>query len=1257
MRVLELASEPMARSVDDTNLVQSTIGAEIRRRAELQPDHPALVASGFAPLSYRDLQRLVDEVRVALRQAGFGRGARIAISVRNGPQAALAIVAIACSAVSIPLNPRQTLAEIETSLAALQPDAVLVTKGADSAARRVAEREGITIIEATQTKDNDVVLGISASATSVAEPRDEFSDPQPSEPAFILQTSGTSSEPKLIPTSHCNMIAAAARVQAWFDLTPEDRCLCVSPVFYAHGLHVTVFAALLSGGTIAFPKDAAKFDYSEWFEALRPTWYSAGPTLHRLVLDHIKSRADAKIHHSLRFVLSGGAPLPRVVLEGLEQTLGVPVVEHYGSSEGMQICSNLLPPRPSKRGTVGVPWPDTIRIVGDDGRQLPAGEWGEILVGGPTVVSRYLDAPELSRISFVDGWFKTGDIGSIDEDGFLALHGRKDDMINRGGEKISPVEIDNALMRHAAVAEAASFPVPHPRLGEDLAAAVVLRPGISATPVELRSYLQGQLAPFKIPRRIVIYDQLPKGQTGKVLRRRLAESVKEIAAVETPIAALRSGEDAPADRKPASWLIEIWERLLKTAPVSADDDFFESGGDSLIAMEMLAELERFTGRTISNSILLEAPTICQLAQRLSEPDHQRPTSLALLNSGGREPPLFYFHSDFNGYGYSAIQLARLLGPDQPVWVVHPHGIGNDTIPSTIEAMAADRLPLILRAEAEGPFRLCGGCVAGIVAFEVARLLVAAGKKVELVVMLDPPTINARRPVQLLFSTMRRARPLFGPVVDLAMTWTWFRCMELQKFCNVSWARRWSAMVKRVPNLVRSGTGQEDTSGVDWPSGYAVALSNYSPTHLAVRVIFFSIDYGGGAWRRICSGLEEINSGGNHFHPDFANVAKRLTAFLQSSAPAEMPAAALRSVKVAPVDSNLISQLTKIWERLLNTTPLSPDDDFFENGGDSLLATELLAELERLTGKTISSSILIDAPTIHQLAKKLSEPDHSTSTSLTHLNSSGSLPPLFYFDGDFNGNGYSAIQLARLLGPDQPVWIVPPHGTGNDPIPSSIEAMAVSRIPLILEAQPEGPFQLCGGCVAGIVAFEVARILIAAGKRVEVVVMLDPPTINARWSIQLLFSIMSRARPLFGPATELAMARIWFGFAQFQKFCNISRRRRWTAILKRVRNLTVSGTDQEDPESSIAAACDIPSVEGSFLDHRNDDKFTRITAALSNYSPRPLAVRVAYIKVDYGAGVWRRLSPDLEIIKSPGDHYHPDFADVAKHLKVILPARK
>ena len=883
MQAVELS--PKAKARLGACIASSTVGGEIQRRADLQPDHFAVVASGFAPLSYRELQGLIDEVRAVLRLNGFGRNARIAVAIRNGPHAAISVVAVACSAISIPLNPQQTIGEIEMCLAALRPDGVLVAKGVDSAARRVAERQDITLIEVTQTKDGNLGFSIAAPKASAAAARDLSDEPDTDAIAFILQTSGTSDQPKLVPTRHRNMLAAAARVHAWFDLTQEDCCLSVSPVFYAHGLHVTVFAPLLSGGTIAFPKDASRFDYAEWFGNLKPTWYSAGPTLHRLVFDQLKSRADARAEHALRFILSGGAPLPRNVLEGLQQTLGVPVVEHYGSSEGMQICSNLLPPRSSKLGTVGVPLPDTIRIVGDDDRRLPVGERGEILVGGQTVVSGYLNSPEPDRVSFVDGWFRTGDIGSLDADGFLTLHGRKDDLINRGGEKISPAEIDAALIRHPAVADAAAFSVAHPRLGESVAAAVVLHPGTSVTPFQLRRFLQEHLASFKVPQQIFIRDELPKGQTGKVVRRQLTEFLQN-ASSTTEISAARPLDDTSVDGDLITKLTAIWERLLKTSPVFPDDDFFEKGGDSLLAMEMLLDLELLAGRPIPSSILLEAPTITRLARKLSEATDTERKHLIQLNQSGHQTPLVYFHGQYLWYGNSAAALAKLLGPDQPLLVVEPHGMGNEPIPSTIETMAADRLPLILNAQPEGPYRLCGNCLGGVVAFEVARMLIARGKTVELVIMLDTPTTNAHRSVQLLCATVRRARPLPGPIVKVAAGWTWFWCAQIQKFYNISWIRRLTAIQMRVRHLVgRGGTRDDYIPATEIAflgrftdartSRYAYAMSKYKPRPLDVRVIHFSVDFAGKPWRRVSHDLEIIKSPGNHYDYDFPHIAAHI----------------------------------------------------------------------------------------------------------------------------------------------------------------------------------------------------------------------------------------------------------------------------------------------------------------------------------------------------------------------------------------------
>jgi acyl-CoA synthetase (AMP-forming)/AMP-acid ligase II len=880
---------------------KSTIGDAIQRRAELQPDHAAIVATGFAPLSYRELQSLIQEVRAALRAERLGSKARIAIAIPNGPQAALAIVAVSSSAVSIPINPKQTLREIEICLTALQPDAVLLINGADSIARQVAKKIGVKTIEAKLSNEGSLGFTIVASKTAVSPESGEFDEPHPDAPAFILQTSGTTSEPKLIPFSHRNMIAAANRLQTWFNLTPQDRCLSVSPVFYSHGLKVTVFTPLLSGGTVAFTSDASSFDFAEWFGFLKPTWYSAGPTLHRLIFDQTQWRADAKTGHSLRYILSGGAPLPRKVLEGLQDTLGVPVVEHYGSSEAAQIAANLLPPGRSKLGTCGIPWPDTVRIVGEDGLELPAGEEGEVLVSGPTLMAGYLNAPELNRACFIDGWFKTGDIGAIDKDGFLTLMGRKNDIINRGGEKISPIEIDDVLMSHPTIAEAAAFSIPHARLGEDVAAAVVLRPGMTATPTEIRRYLQDKVASFKVPRRIIIRDQLPKGKTGKVQRRRLTDSWEEMIAALPRIQAPQLVENA-VENGLVSGLLTIWERLLKTTHLSVDDDFFDKGGDSLLAAEMLVDLESMVGETIPGSILFEATTVRQLSRKLSQIGGLQQKNLIKMNSGGKRLPLIYFHGNFNAFGRSAITLAKILGPNQPVIVIAPHGTDAEPIPRSIEAMAADRLSLILDAQPEGPYRLGGKCLGGIVAFEVARLLVNAGKEVEMVVMLDPPTINARKSIQFLFSMMGKTGPIMGPVLEHAMAWAWFRGVQLQRFWNYPWSRRGAAIRRRLPRTRANEEKPDDTGNsleraapiiANGPatqsdemlaigqftdartSRYAAAMSNYLPTPLAVRIVYVKVDFGIGAWRRLSPDVEVVTSPGTHEFIDFADVAEHL----------------------------------------------------------------------------------------------------------------------------------------------------------------------------------------------------------------------------------------------------------------------------------------------------------------------------------------------------------------------------------------------
>lgn len=832
-----------------------TLGQVIGRTASRCPHQPAIVSAAFAPLTYHDLQRQLDDIRRQLRLAGFDCNARIGVLMPNGPEAVLTIVAVACCSIAVPLDPRLSPAEIDQRLDMLRLNALLVPQGSASEARHAAERRRLTIIEAAPVGNGHLGLNI---AVQVSDSPAIDAEPDPGSPAFILQTSGTTAQPKLIPFSHSNMLAAAAQFQAWFGLTRWDRCLSVSPPYYSHGLKVTVFTPLLTGGSIAVPANSAILALDEWLDVLRPTWYSAGPTLHTAVLDKAKSLENAQAAHTLRFVVSGGAPLPKEVQDGLQRILGVPVLEHYGSSEAAQIAANQPPPGPNKPGTCGQPWPDTVAIVGEDGHPLPVGERGEILVRGPTVMSGYLDAPELNQAAFMEGWFRTGDIGSLDGDGFLSLHGRLSELINRGGEKIAPAEIESALLRHPAIAEAAAFAIPHPRLGEDVAAAIIPHPGVQTTPAELRQFLQRELAWFKIPHRILILDQLPKGATGKVQRRRLRESLDSLLGHQgaTPVPDVNKGPlDLEAD------LLTLWRRLLKSEAVTVDDDFFASGGDSLLAMEMLIEVERLIGHPVPETILFGAETIRQFAPKIALQTGTPATPFFQFHARDDRPPLYFFNGDLVS-GHSCVwRMVELFGPDYPIISIDPHGLRGEAIPPSIEEMAADRLPLVLERQASGPFLLGGKCNGAMVAFEAARLLMAAGHKVDMVAMVDPPTVSARPASRAILGPMK---PMVSPY---RLRWTYELMVRLEAFFKASTsgkAKRLKQFPERIAKLYDGLSNPNNEIPPTLWDAYSIAMAQYLPAPLEVPVIFYAADYDGRAWR-LSSQLEVIEVPGGHRH--------------------------------------------------------------------------------------------------------------------------------------------------------------------------------------------------------------------------------------------------------------------------------------------------------------------------------------------------------------------------------------------------------
>jgi acyl-CoA synthetase (AMP-forming)/AMP-acid ligase II len=485
---------------------------------------PAVASTeGDEPLRYRELLELALRTVDDLNAMGIGRGDRVATLLSNGPEAAAAFVAISAGASAAPLGLALRASELEFDLVDLRAKALVVEEGLEHEGRDVAARLGIPIVELRPLPDRG------AGSFELIAPERPATRPSlpgfaaPDDVALVLHTSGSTSRPKIVPLLHRNLAASARHIVSTLRLGADDVCLNVMPLFHIHGLVAAVLAPLASGGQVCCTRGFNGLKFFRWLDEVRPTWYTAVPTIHQTIL------ARAHRHHAeaararLRFIRSSSASLPPQVMEELERAFACPVLEAYGMTEAShQMACNPLPPSVRKPGSVGRAAGPQIAILDHEGNPLPPGRSGEIAIRGPNVTPGYEANPEANRHAFVNGWFRTGDQGVLDSDGYLRVTGRLKELINRGGEKIAPVEIDVVLMDHPAVQQCVTFAVPHDKLGEDVAAAVVLREGNSCTERQLREFVSARLADHKVPRRFVFVREIPKGHTGKLQRIGLA---------------------------------------------------------------------------------------------------------------------------------------------------------------------------------------------------------------------------------------------------------------------------------------------------------------------------------------------------------------------------------------------------------------------------------------------------------------------------------------------------------------------------------------------------------------------------------------------------------------------------------------------------------------------------------------------------------------------------------------------------------------
>jgi acyl-CoA synthetase (AMP-forming)/AMP-acid ligase II/thioesterase domain-containing protein/acyl carrier protein len=707
----------------------STIGDVLLGHAARDPGAVAIVCPDLGTLTFAELARHVGRIGEQLRLAGIVPTSRVGIALPRGPEAALLSIAVCCSAILLPINPNLAPAELKAELGRLRLHALIVPAGAEPAGWVAAGGEDFGLFTAAQALSSfeevalEQVRPVRRSLPASIVTAQSW--------AVIFRTSGTTGVPKRVPVTHGNLIEMARKMERWLTLGPADRAACILPIYYNAGFKATLVVPLLIGCGVALPATTNPQDFERWMAELKPTWLTAAPTFLQAVVEKLRASTEAKRPSSLRFVLSTASYLPEATRAELARLLAVPVVEFYGLCEAGMMTAPALAPDQAPKGSVGRVPGSELAIRSESGTFLRPGETGEVMLRGPSVMPGYLlDDIEGTPTGLLDGWLPTGDLGTVDKNGFLTIVGRSKEIINRGGEKIAPYEVEKALLAHPAVRDAACFAVPHPRLGENVGAAVVLHAGADATSRELIDFLHDRLAPFQMPRQVHVVQSLPVGATGKISRPQLSATFagrqRQGVLPEAPLEIL---------------IDEIWQRLLGRGDIGMDDDFFEIGGDSLQATEMLLELEDITRYRIAPSEVRAQLTIRQLSESLAGAAAAKHEVMTRVKAG-KGMPLFLCHGDFCGWGFYGFRLAELLKGSGPVYLLHSMLNAAEGV-ETIEEMVRRYLPHIEAAAPTGPLRLAGYCHGGLAALEIARHLEAQGRSVDKVVLIDSFSINAR----------------------------------------------------------------------------------------------------------------------------------------------------------------------------------------------------------------------------------------------------------------------------------------------------------------------------------------------------------------------------------------------------------------------------------------------------------------------------------------------------------------------------------
>jgi acyl-CoA synthetase (AMP-forming)/AMP-acid ligase II/thioesterase domain-containing protein/acyl carrier protein/2-polyprenyl-3-methyl-5-hydroxy-6-metoxy-1,4-benzoquinol methylase len=815
--------------------------------AERNNNATAILAPGRIALTYGRLWKQIEGIVKALNRMEIGRNDRVALIVPDGPEMAVAILGIGSGTAVAMLNTSLSADEFDTAFADLRIRALVVQSGLNSPAEEVARARSIQIVKLNPSWEEEAGIfslsgeeGAQRINTGLAEPDEIFT---------LSRTSGTTGHPRVSTHTHKSICTRARLWDSALQLSETDRCLNLMPLTYGGGQMNGLFATLLSGGSVVCPPAFLQSKFFELLEHFRPTRYICSASIHRAILDQAQANLGIIARCSLRFIGATSAALPRDLMERLEAVFNVPVIDMYSSTECGPVAVSPLPPGKRKPGSVGVAAGSEVAIMDEAGSFLPAGKVGEIVVRGPALFEGYENDPEANERSYSGGWFRMGDLGYLDDEGYLFLAGRLKEVINCGGQKVSPTEVNEALLGHSAVAEAEAFAIPHPRLGEEVAAVVVLHNGIAASERELRAFVAKRLARFKRPRRILIVDEIPKDPAGKVQRSKLAERFGKAAG----LAGRQTTEYAPPRTQLEKQLADIWAEVLKIDRVGVQDDFQSLGGDSIQATMIVSRASEQFGITLPLDRFFEASTISQMAEIIAgtRSGTVPGISLVMIRDGGSKPPLFWLHGT-DGAIFWYKDLVSQLSKDQSVYGIIPRGFSWTWLrPLRIEDMAARYIREIRALQPEGPYLLAGPSSAGVWAFEIARQLDEQGHKVGLVALLDSPCPgylisyfrrSFPRKLWKLVQTSVQLGPKRGPGYFLTVVKKTVKYSALMKiYCFLAVLMRsivsiFKPSARRIRALGQFPTSVSDQKNI--AAACRLALSTYAPKPYRGRLVLF-----------------------------------------------------------------------------------------------------------------------------------------------------------------------------------------------------------------------------------------------------------------------------------------------------------------------------------------------------------------------------------------------------------------------------------